>query len=89
MANDFDQFPLYDRIVEKDGELSPVWNYALAHFFESLVGYLSQSGIFVPVLTTAQRALIQSPVNGQMIYNSTTNTFQGFQNGSWLTFTLT
>jgi hypothetical protein len=90
MANDFDQFPYYDNLV-KDGtlQMSDVWIGAISYFFQNLIGYLSQFGIFLPVLTTAQRNTIQTPQNGQMIYNSDTNTFQGFQNGSWMTFTLT
>jgi hypothetical protein len=36
----------------------------------------------LPGLTTAQRdALIA--VNGDMIYNSTLNKFQGYENGAW------
>lgn len=34
-------------------------------------------------LTTAQRNAL-SPVNGDMIYNTDDNRFQGFQNGSWI-----
>lgn len=35
-------------------------------------------------MTTTQRALL-TPVDGMIIYNSTTNTFQGRANGAWIT----
>lgn len=90
MANDFDQFPLYDPLVKEDGDhMSNVWVGAMSTFFENLVGYLSQFGVFVPQVTTDQRDTIQNPQNGQMIYNTTTDTFQGYQAGAWKTFTLT
>jgi hypothetical protein len=39
---------------------------------------LLQAGVFT---TTERNAL--SPVNGQLIYNSTTNKFQGYAAGVW------
>ena len=87
MATDFDEFPLYDELIKNKIFLSDVWRDFMSTFYQSLIGYLSQNGIFIPVLTTAQRNTLQSPVNGQMIYNSTANEFQGFKAGSWVTFT--
>lgn len=70
MAVDFDQFPVDDPIVEKGTEsLSNRWRDFMATFFQSLIGYLTQNGIFLPVLTTAQRNSIATPVEGQMIYH--------------------
>lgn len=36
-------------------------------------------------ITTTQRNNISSPAEGMMIYNSSTDTFQGYANGSWVT----
>ena len=74
MARDFDNFPTYDPIVKDEVYLSNIWSDFMATFVESLRGYLSESGVFVPNLTTAQQGLIQSPVEGQMIYVSDANT---------------
>jgi hypothetical protein len=90
MANSFDQFPVYDPLImQGDDHMSNVWVVAMSTFFQNLIGYLTQYGIMIPQITTVQRNTIQSPVNGQMIYNTTTGTFQGYQAGAWKTFTLT
>jgi len=71
MARDFDDFPTYDPVL-KDGELylSNIWSDFLATFIETLQEYLGQYGMFIPRMTTAQRDEIQSPIEGQMIYNT-------------------
>jgi hypothetical protein len=89
MAQDLDLFPLYDAITRSGADLSPVWRDALATYHQTLLGYLSQFGIFTPTVTTKQRDSIQQPQPGQIIYNSTLKKFQGYENTSWKTFTLT
>lgn len=87
MANDFDQFPLYDVLIKRDtSQLSDVWLGSISTFYQNLIGYLSAGGIFLPQLTTAQRDAIQSPMNGQMIYNTTLGTAQYFKAGAWSSF---
>lgn len=74
MSRDFDFFPTYDALVKDKVYLSNVWSDFMATFVESLREYLSSTGIFIPRLTTAQKSLIQNPVEGQMIYVSDSNT---------------
>lgn len=84
MARDLDNFPTYDPVIKVGTPyLSNVWSDFMATFVESLREYLSQNGIFVPRLTTAQRDALQNVINGQLIYNTSTNKFQGYENGAW------
>ena len=87
MATDFDDFPLYDPLVKTSTDyMSAIWQSSLATFIDTLQDYLSQNGIFVPKVTTAQRDALQNVTNGQMIYNTTTNKFQGRENNVWTNF---
>ncbi len=45
----------------------------MATFVESLREYLASGGVFVPRLTKAQQAQIQTPQEGQMVYVSDSN----------------
>lgn len=89
MANDFDQFPLYDDLVKRGSALmSDIWVDAMATFYQNLTDYLTQNGIMPPELTTTQRNAIVSPRNGQMIYNITADTMQYYKvsSGTWISF---
>lgn len=87
MSADFDQFPVYSDITKKkSSSLSDVWMSSLATFYQTLVGYLTSRGIFLPPLTTAQRDQLQSPQNGQMIYNTTLGSAQYLKEGVWTSF---
>jgi hypothetical protein len=91
MANDLDQFPIDDQLIKTDGSgnISNSWSNTMTAFYQNLIGYLSQNGIFVPLLTMTQRNAIHTPQNGQMIYNTTLGSPQIFQQGVWKTFTTT
>ena len=79
-----DQFPYYDALIKgRNDKMSEVWIAELSSFIDTLNGYISPFGFLTPQLTTTQRDSIQSPVNGQIIYNTTLNKFQGFENGAW------
>ena len=70
MANNIDQLNYYDPLIRgKEDKISQDWMSNLSAFIETLQGYLSQYGMFIPIVTTAQMATIQSPVEGQLIYN--------------------
>lgn len=87
MARDFDDAPMYDPVVKGDSfKLSDIWSGFFSSFIETLISYLSQNGIFVPRLTTAERNLIQTPQEGQIIFNTTTVTGQIYQGGAWVNF---
>jgi len=87
VAIDFDQFPLYDPLVKKGTlKMSDEWVAFMSTFYQNLISYMSQNGFFLPQLTTAQRDAIQSPMNGQMIYNTTLGSAQYFKAGSWASF---
>jgi hypothetical protein len=43
-------------------------------------------GVIIPRISNSQRNLISSPTDGEMIYNTTTNRFQGRANGAWVDF---
>lgn len=83
MANDLDGPPIYDQLTDKTGSLSNIWVGWYATFIESLTGYLSQYGLFVPKLTTDQRDEIQSPESGQQIFNTTTSKGQMYDGTVW------
>lgn len=85
MAQDFDNFPVYDELVKDNTQkMSEVWINAMGNFIQNLGEYLSQFGMFVPKVTTAERDSIQQPENGQLIYNTSINKFQGRENGNWV-----
>lgn len=84
MARDFDNFPTYDPVIKDEIYLSNIWTDFMATFVESLREYLSQNGIFVPRLTTAERDALRNVINGQLIYNTTLEKFQGFESNMWV-----
>ena len=89
MAHDFDELPLYDTLTEKGDELHWKWRDSLSTFGQTLVGYLTQWGIFNPKFNTKQRKALQSPSEGQMFYNSDRKTIQIYLNGGWQEVTTT
>jgi hypothetical protein len=85
MANSIDQLNYYDDLVRKTSlKMSDEWVSQLSSFIDVLNGYLTPYGILAPQLTTDQRNEIQTPINGQIIYNTTLNKFQGYENGAWV-----
>lgn len=84
MARDFDYFPTYDPLVRNEIYLSNVWGDFMATFVETLREYLTENGMFVPRITTAERDALINPTNGQIIYNTTLDKFQGFENSAWV-----
>jgi hypothetical protein len=80
MANSIDQLNYYDDLVRRESlKMSEEWISQLSSFIDVLNGYLQPYGMLIPQVTTAQRSEIQSPVLGQMIYNTDTNEVQVWQ----------
>jgi len=73
MAVDIDLPPVYDqltKIVNGKSYWADAQRDWMAAFVQTLISYLTSHGIFLPQLTTAQRNAIQSPQEGQLIYNT-------------------
>jgi hypothetical protein len=87
MARDFETPTIYDPITEDGMYSSYIWASWLVTFYETLIGYLSQNGIFVPKLTTAQRNSVTNPEDGQIIYNTDYNSVEYYMLGTWGFFT--
>lgn len=84
MAVDIDLPPVYDPLTKmKTDYLSDIWVSYVSTLIDTLGEYLSQFGIFMPQVTTAQRDSIQNPQNGQMIYNTSIGSAQYFKAGTW------
>jgi len=87
MSQDFDQFPIYDPLIKKGTDkMSSVWTDFMATFYMNLISYLTQGGILLPQLTTAQRDKLIDVTNGQTIYNTTIGSAQYFKAGVWTSF---
>lgn len=85
MANSIDQLNYYDPLVREDSlKMSEEWVSQISSFIDVLNGYLTPFGMLAPQVTTDQRNSIQSPVLGQIIYNTTLNKFQGYEAGAWV-----
>jgi hypothetical protein len=87
-----DQFPYYDPLIKgKTDKMSEDWIAALSAFIETLNGYITPFGFVLPNLSQAQIDTIQSPANGQLIYNITADAPQFFQisSNSWRTISFT
>jgi len=97
MANSIDQLNYYDDLVRRNSlKMSEEWVSQLSSFIDVLAGYLQPYGMLVPQVTTAQRGEIQSPVEGQMIYNTDATPDPALQvwqvksgTGAWRTITTT
>jgi len=89
MPLDFDQYPLYDAIVGRDGRhLSDTWNLFLAADRQNLSQFLTSTTVNLPNVTTAQRDQLKNLKNGLMIYNTDVDSAQLYKESSntWVNF---
>lgn len=90
-----------DIAVDKSGRLMPYWinwfnqltqtiNSTLVSGRDSLGGGATKQKTIpflqVPSMDTATRDSVAGLTNGLMIYNVTTNKFQGYAGGAWVDF---
>ena len=80
------QPPTNDALVGVDKNMLPIWIDWISTLYQLFIAAYSQYGFFLPQLTTTQRNTIQSPVNGQMIYNTTIGSAQYYKAGVWTSF---
>lgn len=87
-----DQLPYYDPLLKgKPDKMAETWIASLSYFIDTLNGYITPFGFVPPNLTQTQINSIQSPSNGQLIYNLTADAPQFWQqsSGLWKTISFT
>lgn len=87
-----DQLPYYDPLIKSTSyKMSDVWIAELSAFIDTLNGYITQFGFVPPNLNQTQVNSIQSPANGQLLYNTTVDAPQFWQasSKSWRTISFT
>ena len=87
-----DQLPYYDPLIKgKSDKMAEVWIAELSSFIDTLNGYITPFGFVLPNLNQAQINSIQSPQNGQLLYNITADAPQFYQSSSksWRTISFT
>jgi len=89
MAISFDTPPLYDPIVDRNGKLKDTWQSWFATFYITIISYLTENGVQLPTLSTAERDKILNATNGLMIFNSTILEPQIYIGGTWRNITHT
>lgn len=91
-TSSIDQFPYYDPLIKgKQDKMADVWIAQLTAFIDTLNGYITPFGFVLPNLSQDQIKSIQSPANGQLIYNTTIDAPQFYQvsSTSWRTISFT
>ncbi len=87
-----DQLPYFDPLIKgKPDMMSEVWIAQLSYFIDTLNGYITPFGTVLPNLAQTQINSIQSPANGQILYNTTIDAPQFYQvsSTSWRTISFT
>ena len=87
-----DQLAYYDPLITgKPDLMSSAWIASLSYLIDTLNGYITPFGFVMPNLSQTQINSIQSPANGQLIYNITADAPQFYQlsTTSWRTISFT
>lgn len=92
MPNSFDRFPVGDALVKENTSfISATWALFMDAFYQNLIDYITEYGFYLPELTQSQINTIQTPKNGQLLYNLTVDAPQFYQStsNSWKTISFT
>lgn len=83
MSYDLSPAPIFDE-QQNNSAVKNILNSWLSELSEHLKTFLGPDGLRAPQLTTAQRDNIISPPLGSLIYNTTTNKLQLYNNTGWV-----
>ncbi len=76
-----DPAPTVVELVKDNMQANNIWTTWLSSLFEWLN---SANGSKVPTMTTAERDALDAE-NGMIVFNETTNVFNFYENGAWVT----
>lgn len=86
----FPSVPIDQPLVDKDGNMSLLWQLFFTNLIQSLQTNFKPEGIVVPSQSdTNISALTATQSIANILYDVTNNDFKGNVNGTWKTFTLT
>ena len=80
------RYPHYSMTQQANIGVGTVRTTAASAYLEVGPTSGANKGFLPPRLSTTERDAIASPANGLMIYNKTTNNFQGYNGSAWVNF---
>ncbi len=76
--------PSIIELVSGNIQADTAWKKWINIFYKKIVEYFSNDTFKVKEMTISERDSL-SPKNGMIIYNTTTNVFNFYENGAWVT----
>lgn len=83
MAISLDLPPINDAVTDENGQLTGVWRDWFSTHIGTLITYITQYGIQLPPVTTAESTSLLNPTEGLVIQNTTTGEPQVYHSGAW------
>ena len=87
MAISFNEPPLDEPMVDKQGKLTPQWRAYQSSFYNTIIAYLTQYGDPLPQITTLQMNSIVDPPYGLTAFNTTLGKAVIYLSSGWQTIT--